>query len=151
MNEFFVECFPDEELLLFLNIPSNLITHCKGSGNVFNKLKKSANCFALLDEDPKTAPHPYLSELSLVSDSKGIKYFKDGKRDHSVVMLCPRFEEWLINAAKEIKIKLSDFNLSENPHYLHSEINGKLKNLKNLLVSISGNESSRINELQRLI
>lgn len=151
MIECYVECFPDEELMLFLNVPSNLITHCKGSGNIFNKLKKSKNRFALLDEDPHTAPHPYFSELTLVSDSKGIKYYTDPGRNHKVVMLCPRFEEWLINAAKEIKVKLSDFNLSENPHFLHSEINGKLKNLKNLLVTISDNKSSRINELLRLI
>jgi hypothetical protein len=80
MIECYVECFPDEELMLFLDVPSNLITHCKGSGNIFNKLKKSEDRFALLDEDPHTAPHPYFSELSLVSASKGIKYYLDQKR-----------------------------------------------------------------------
>lgn len=149
MSEYYVECNPDEQLLQFLNIPSKAITHCKGSGNIFNKLKKNSNRFALIDEDPNAAPHPYYSELSLTNQANGIKVFTDKARNNKVVVLMPRFEEWLIQTAKEMKVKLVDFNLSDNPHYLHSNINSRLNNLKKLLVEIDKNEGSRLDELKK--
>jgi hypothetical protein len=149
MSEYYVECNPDEEMLQFLKVPAKAITHCKGSGNIFNKLKKHNNRFALIDEDPQAAVHPYYSELALTTDAKGVKVYTDKTRNNKVIALSPRFEEWLIITAKEKKIKLSDFSLSENPHYLHSSINSRLNSLKKLLVEIDKNQGSRLDELKK--
>jgi hypothetical protein len=149
MSEYYVECNPDEEMLQFQKVPAKAIIHCKGSGNIFNKLKKHHNRFALIDEDPQAAVHPYYSELVLTNDAKGVKVYTDKTRNNKVVALSPRFEEWLIQTAKEIKVKLSDFNLPENPHYLHSSINSRLSSLKKLLAEIDKNEGSRLDELKK--
>jgi hypothetical protein len=150
MIEYYVECNPDEVLLRYLGVQGN-VTHCNGSGNIFNKLRKFKNRFALIDEDPNSVPHPYFSELLLVHEAKSIKLYTDKTRGHRILVLCPRFEEWLIQTAKEKKVKLPDFNLPDNPHYLHSAINSRLKNLQSLLTEIDKHGNSRLDELRRYL
>lgn len=147
--EYYVECNPDEEMLLYLRVPAKVITHCKGSGNIFNRLKKQNSRFALIDEDPNAAIHPYYSDLSLTHEANGVKVYIDSVRNNKVVVLSPRFEEWLIKAAKEKKVKLPDFGLSENPHFLHSSINSRLSSLKKLLAEIDKYKGSRLDELKK--
>lgn len=93
MSEFYVECNPDEELLQYLAVPAKAIIHCKGSGNIFNRLRKNSGRFALIDEDPQAAQHPYYAELILNHDTKGLKVYTDTTRNNKVVVLSPRFEE----------------------------------------------------------
>lgn len=149
MSEYYVECNPDQELLEYLKVPVDKITHCKGSGNIFNKLKKNLNRNALIDEDPHAAIHPYYSELQLTHNEKGLKVYIDKTRNNKILVLEPRFEEWLIQTAKEKKLKLADYNLSENPHFLHSTINSRLKNLNRLLHEIDKNGSLRLDEVKK--
>ncbi|NVO09709.1 MAG: hypothetical protein HXX16_07100 [Bacteroidales bacterium] len=151
MIEYYVECNPDGVLLQHLKISGKLITHCNGSGNIFNKLRKFKNRFALIDEDPKTIEHPYYSSLFLEHEAKGIKVYTDKTRGHRILVLCPRFEEWLIQTAKEKKIKLSDFSLPDNPQFLRSAINSRLKNLQSLLTEIDKHRNSRLDELRRYL
>jgi hypothetical protein len=151
MSEYYVECNPDEKLLQYFSVPSKAITHCKGSGNIFNRLQKNKGCFALIDEDPATVPHRYFNELTLQHNSNGIKVYTDKLRNNKIVVLSPRFEEWIITAAKESKVSMDDFNLSDNPRFLHSSISGRLTNLGKLLEKIDENKSSRLIEFKRHI
>lgn len=116
-RKIFQECFAETYLvnLLGYNKPS----HCKGIGEVFNKLKKSKGVptIGFVDGD-KNMPKEFMNfKKERSSPDNSIEIYK---RDKSLVVVQnPDFENWIFNIAKKEGLLKK---------------NGKIKNAKDLKV-----------------
>lgn len=110
------ECYVDScliEVLLFAD--RNHVNHQKGNGNVANEMKeKFGNDFSvgIIDEDRE--PLEYLSEFELINESKYLKLWKHGTRNHYLIQIRPVIEKWIIGLCAEYGIFLKNFDLPEN-------------------------------------
>src|SRR5208337_3264989 len=109
-----VECYADEKLVELLAYKNQVhVIHRSGKGNIFNYLRKgtTASAIGLVDEDPdSTQPGDLVKSYEEAESSGNVKRFshKD-KKDISVIMLCPRLEEWIISRAKASGLNLSEY------------------------------------------
>lgn len=149
----FVECKPDRVLVeTVTNISRKEIRHAGNKPRVCKELMKRRGCKGLVDEDPWSVQPPYLKKLELIKDSSsfGIKLLHDASRNNYVIVLCPRLEEWILNAAKEMQIDLKKYNLPEDGERFHREININLEKFKKLITELKSS-SRRLKKLQNLL
>ncbi len=150
----FLECEPDKALLQTLGVPRKKINHSGSKGNLCNRLTKSKNCKGLVDEDPfsaqLSAQPSYIGTLKLLSSENDIKLLYDKKSENYLIVLCPRLEEWILRAAKEASVNISDFGLPNEANQLHKIINTKVKIFVLLIKKIRG-KSKMIETLERMI
>ena len=122
----YVECKPDKALVqtLLPEVSPRGIVHEK-KGTVIQLLSGSRGHRALIDEDPGTLPHPYLEQMTEQErfPGTGIRLLLDEERNHRVVLLCPRLEGWVVDAAQVARLNLADYNLPTDPDRLHGVIN----------------------------
>lgn len=77
-----------------------------------------------MDEDPLSAQPPYIRKLKVRGPSEWkLKVLGDDERANCLIVLCPRLEEWILEAAKEARIKVEKFGLPNDPLGLHEQIN----------------------------
>lgn len=136
MKEIHVECKPDEIFARKLGFTRKMITHHPGKSRVFDKLSKSKNHLALVDEDPGSAKTTYQKSLNLIKDYEGIMFYADNS-GNKVFILQGKLEDWIISTCKKYKIKLSDFNLPETQDELHDVINWKKRSKKSVLAGVN--------------
>jgi hypothetical protein len=98
----------------------------------------------LIDEDPNAVQPFYLHNLQLASEEHEVRIYQDQERNHRVVVLRPRFEEWLIKTTGFAGMKMSDFGLSDRGNELHREINYRIRNLENLLNELINQKNQRL-------
>jgi len=84
------------------------------------------------------------------SSSFGIRLLHDASRNNYVIVLCPRLEEWVLNAAKEMQIDLEKYDLPEDGERFHREININLEKFKKLITELKSS-SRRLKKLQNLL
>jgi len=132
MKEIHVECLPDEALVKKLGYTKKKITHHSGKAKVFGKLKKSTNLIAMVDEDPNSPQSSYEKRLVLLNEEYGVKVYKDNL-GNKIITLKVKLEDWLINACKISKIKLSTFGLPSNANDFHDVNTHKIPNLERLI------------------
>ena len=149
----FLECKPDEVLAQVAGVPSRVIVHSPGRGNVSKLLSKNSGAMGLVDEDPMSAEARTLSKFAEVSAAYGVRLKCNKARNNRLVVLCPKLEDWVIETAKAAKMKMDDrrFNLSENPRDLHADINFRLPNLERLLKDLLQAKSPRLLHLKSLL
>ena len=138
----FVECNADKTLLTSLGIQSQEICHVFSKGNVCNRLRKNKNCLGLVDEDPGSGQPQYMSELKLVSHDNAIKVLNDKNNQNKIIVLCPRLEDWIVDAAKEAEVDLANYHLPSNGKALHKVINTRLDEFEKLIKDMK--EDSRM-------
>lgn len=150
----YVECHPDRSLVRSLtNITKRGIIHeFKGKGEICNRLRKQTNCKGLIDEDPSSGQPAYIKESGLEKDlpEHDIKVLHHSSTDNYLIILCPRLEEWTLNAAREANIDVRKYNLPNNAVSLHREINISLDKFERLLEDLK-NVSNRLKTLRRLL
>lgn len=150
----FVECNPDIVLLRALtNVPKRNITHeFKGKAEICKKLSKLNDCLALLDEDPSSIQPSYLIEATLEREipTNGLRVLHDGANNNYLVILCPRLEDWVLNAAREANIDVRNYNLPTDASRLHRHINLNLDKFEHLLKDLI-EASSRLKTLKTLL
>ena len=146
-----LECKPDEELARQLGRARRDCRHLNDKGRVCNWLKRMEGLVAMIDEDPGAAQPPYLSQLQLVSQEHGIRVLRDPTRNHLVIILQPRLEEWVIAGAKTARVKMEDFGLSERGNDLHREINSRLPAFSRLIDALVTTGCPRLVRLQELL
>jgi len=146
-----LECKPDEELARRLGRVRRDCLHLNDKGRVCNWLKRKSGLVAMIDEDPGATQPPYLHELKLISDAHGIRVLIDESRDHRVIILQPRLEEWVIATAKAASVALEEFGLSERGNDLHREINSRLPGFAKLIDRLLETRSVRLVRLKELI
>ena len=97
-----------------------------------------------MDEDPKTVQPPYFQDLKLSSEEHETRIYQDYARNHRVIVLRPRLEEWLIRTTELSGIAMADFGLSNRGNELHREINSRISNSEKLLEHLLHNRDERL-------
>jgi len=146
----YVECVPDKALVKILGIPGNEIFHAGGKGNICSRLKYSKNSIGLVDEDPYSPQPNYIKKLKFQTKECSIKVLYDAEFKNYLIVLCPRLEEWILKAVKEININIADYNLPQEAMELHKVINTRIKKFENLVRDIF-QKSLMLKTLARLI
>jgi hypothetical protein len=144
-----VECLPDEALLKKLGFTRKQITHHGGKSRVFAELSKKNDQFAMVDEDPGKASPPYHRKLILKKEKYGISYFRDAKRNNTVLILKEKLEDWILDISKKDKIDVADFGLPARPNDLHDIINYKLSAFEKLLDKLKQNKNKPLQQLKQ--
>ena len=152
----FVECKPDYSLATLLS--SKKVEHAGNKSGVIKKLVRGSgmqnfeNSTGMVDEDPLSSQNPDLNqftELERLNKAK-IKVLYYRWLNNSLIVLCPRLEEWIIAAAREAQIRLRDYDLPDSPATLHEVINLRTDRFEDLVESLR-DRSARVRELQRLL
>lgn len=146
-----LECKPDEVLARRLGRTRRDCIHHNDKGRVCNALKRASGYVGMIDEDPESAQPPYLATLTERSDECDVRLLHDARRDHRIVIIRPRLEEWLIKTTSQAGLRMIDFGLSERGNELHREINSRLPKLEELLTALLDAQSPRLLHLQSLI
>lgn len=146
----FVECNADEALLIALGISRKGITHAHSKGNICNLLVKNRNSKGMVDEDPYSSRPRYFERLKIISNEHSIKLLVDEKSQNHLIVLCPKLEDWVLKATKELKVDTLDYGLPDDGNKLHKIINIKLEDFKKLINDIK-QESKMLKTLQSFL
>ena len=146
-----MECRTEVLLLKALGFSGKDLNHQGGKGKVCNRLKRTNKAWGLIDKDPESFQPSYLKNLEVIKEEDDIKILYDHKRENTVVMLCPRFEEWILKTAKSAKINLRDYGIPNNPLELWKEINFYLRNLERLIHKLLEKNPSRLKTLKNAL
>lgn len=148
----YLECDPDKALVKALGISKTGIFHAGNKGNVCNRLKRNKNSKGLVDDDPSSAQPSYMDRLRLLSDEYGIKLLYDERNENHLIVLCPRLEDWILKAAKQVvgRGMGKKYGLPENADQLHKVINTNLEKFVNLVNDIK-EKSGMLKALESLI
>ncbi len=143
-----LECNPDETLVKSLGFTRRQIHHHNDKGRVCAGLIKSTTpCIGLIDEDPLSAQPSYLRDCKEISSQHGLKQLKD-KKGNVIVVLQPRLEEWIVEAAKHANVSLPDLGLPANATELKGVINRRLPQLSSLLSELQNRQSPHLSALR---
>ena len=114
-------------------------------------LKSEKRCKGIIDEDPRSLQPPQLKNFSQmrILETVKLKLYTDPK-GNELIILSPRFEEWILTAARESGLKLSSYNLPEDPDRLHEVINLDPRKLQKLLSTLK-ERSRMLKELSRIL
>jgi hypothetical protein len=148
----FVECKPDETLAITLGVSKRGLEHAGSRARVCAQVSLKTETLGMIDEDPNAAQHPYMKNLRESAVEHQIRVLYDSERKNRLVVICPRLEDWLVEAAKGDGLKMTDFGFeSDNGGHLHREINHRLANLERLVNALLSARNPRILRLQALI
>lgn len=154
MSKYHIECLPEEVLLLNLGLQRDSIVHHSGSGSVCSTMNKGKYLIGLIDEDPdRRQQHPYYDKLyrKPSSDKYNIRFSEDNVKKNKIVFIKPRFEPWIIQVAQQSGLRMSDFDLSDDPDLLHREINFKKTSLQRLIHKLKRVQNPAILRLKELL
>jgi len=155
----FVECKPDYTLASKLTLASRTrFEHSANKSAVLNKLVRRKgsqnyeNSLGMIDEDPRANQPRSIRDFAEVRNLPDHKirllYYK--WLNNHVLVLCPRLEEWIIEAACEAGINMVDYGLPSEPEVLHQVINLNIEKFE-LLIDALKMKSSRVNGLKQCI
>jgi hypothetical protein len=145
----YVECNPDELLVKKYGFIKRNIKHSYGKSKIGKFLEKNRGQIALVDEDPDGTPIPYFkkTDFSLVTQGNGYTIKNDSRRNHMIIEIKPYLEEWILNACKDARVNIREFNLPNDPISLHHVINSNLNKLERLLEELL-NRDCRVKKLR---
>jgi hypothetical protein len=129
----YVECKPDVTLVKKLGVIEKKIFHAGGKSRVCKRLERNRNSKGLIDQDPLSNQPSYLDKLKAVYQQHKIKILHDTKRNNYVIVLCPKLEDWILEATKEAKVDIKRYNLPRNSNELHKTINTKIGRFEELI------------------
>lgn len=130
-----------------------MIIHRSGKSKVLKTLSRVRGSKGLVDEDPG-APKPpsiaaYMTNKNY--ENLGLQRLVNSKTGNSLIVLCPRLEEWILIAAKESKIDMGGFNLPDSADELHGEAVLKLERFRQLVSELQKRQNKRIIQLGKLL
>ncbi|MBS7268589.1 MAG: hypothetical protein KIH10_07140 [Candidatus Freyarchaeota archaeon] len=145
----YVECKPDSILVKSLiKISKKEIIHAGNKSEICKKLEKQENCIGLVDEDPNSPQPTYMKRMEAEFLSEhGLKILHD-KRYNRLVVLCPRLEEWLLEAVKQANVQMGSYGLPNEGMALHERININLNKLERLIHDLK--DCDRIKNLKKI-
>jgi hypothetical protein len=147
----FLECKPDETLAVALGVSPRAVIHCHGKGRVSRNLRDHSGVTGMVDEDAGATETPTLREFAEVSNAYNVRLKLHQVQKNRLVVICPKLEDWVIEAAKASHVKMTKYNLSEYPNALHADINYRLPNFQRLLAELLSLKSPRLLRLQALL
>jgi hypothetical protein len=148
----FVECKPDETLVFALGVARRDVEHAGNRTGVCAQVSRRNGTMGMIDEDPGAVLHSYMKGLVEKPVEHDIRVLDDLQRQNQLVVICPRFEDWLVKTAKHGGLNMTDFGFgSDNGNFLHREINHRLPNVERLVKALLSAKNPRILRLQSLI
>lgn len=136
----YAECGTENAIAKKLcNYPRN-VRHKWGKAEILKHLDKDCRSKGLIDEDPSCEQPPLMDMYHPVRLEGGIRILKDERKENFLIILCPRMEEWIIEAAKESGVELGDYGLPDEPDRLREESRASLGKFKKL---VDGLKNSR--------
>lgn len=152
----YVEGKADELVVQRLSgLPRREIRPMGDKSETLRRLDEDIQSSAIVDEDPTETTPVELARMWFMSDfmESGLKVYLDRRRGNRAIVICPRLEEWLIQAANGVGLKLSEprYNLPQSPNALHREINRDLRKLERLTDALLAAHSPSILKLQELL
>lgn len=153
----YVECDADIVLVRSLTTGQD-VQHKPGKSRVCSQLERQTRCKGMVDEDPTSTQPPYVDRLKKArreddSPEYALTVLHDNSNHNRLILLCPRLEEWLLQAAVEAEIDIRKYHLPNNPKGLHTELTLKRKrhmdNFKRLLEDMR--DCGRLKALKRLL
>lgn len=146
-----LECLPDETLAMALGVSKKNIKHHAGNGRVCAALEKLEDKVGFIDEEPGKPQenHKFLKELVFIEEQHGVRILKDNKRGHTVLMICPELEGWIVNICSEKD--LTKFGFSTKASQLHRIITSRLPQFVKLVKHLEEQENKAILHLKKLL
>jgi len=145
-----LECKPDERLVMGIGIPRKSIVHQNDKGDVCNFLTKHKGNIGLIDEDPDSPQPGNIRSAKTISHLHGIKELQD-EGNNRIVVLCPKLEDWILNACKISGIDPLKCHLPSKANELHKEINGKLDRFDKIVHQLLEAQNPGILRLKALL
>lgn len=134
---FVIECKPDATLIRILaSVSKRRIDHAGNKSRVLRKLMRNyRNSIGMIDQDPYSSQPPDLQKFHEIEflEKEKIKILQHNRRNNRLIVLCPRLEEWVIEASREGNVDLNRYNLSDTPEELHDIINIRLDKFQQLV------------------
>lgn len=148
---FVVECRTEVTLVTCLtSVSKKRVTHASGRSRVIRQLLKNyENSVGMVDEDPNATHSHDMQRFSEIEFSKrdAIRILCHNQRNNCLIVLCPRLEEWIIEASREANIDLNRYNLPNDPEGLHEIINIKIDKFQQLVEKLM-KKSNRVRALR---
>jgi hypothetical protein len=154
----FVECRPDYVLVsaLISNFLRLKIEHSYGKSAVLRKLVRGKgssnyeNSVGMIDEDPRSSQPAIVKKFVELADfpEHEIKLKYHRPLNNHLLIICPRLEEWIIKAAAEANVNMTEYGLPNIPGILHQTVNLDIEKFR-LLVNDLKSRSRRIRKLQQ--
>jgi len=150
-----VECNPDVVLISELaSISRKNIMHAHGKHRVLRRLiYKDTDSIGMVDHDPlRIQPVKFLQRFSRdryfpIHKLEILRYEQRGNR---LIVLYPKLEDWIMEAADSSRIRLRNYNLPSNPDELHEVISLRLNRFRQLVHDLK-QSSERIRVLQSFL
>jgi len=147
---YLVECKPDAILVQSLTATSRKnIQHAGNKSELLKKLTELyGNSKGIIDEDPWSIQPPHLQKFKEKQDlvSFSFKILHQTSKNNILIMLRPRLEEWILEAAQEANINPTKYNLPNDPFKLHEQINIQIDKFQKLVKDLA--KSNRLKELR---
>ncbi|MBI2873062.1 MAG: hypothetical protein HYY00_07755 [Chloroflexi bacterium] len=150
----FVECKPDAALVRrLIGLPRREVVHeIKGKPEVCKRLSASENCTALVDEDPRSVQPKYMQNIRSWQTPAGMGIrFHDSSQHNRLVLLCPKLEDWVLQAAGDVRLHLANYSLPRDAEALHSVINVDIEKFERLLEDLLEANCERLRLLERVL
>ena len=81
----------------------------------------------------------------------GLKVYQDSPRNNQLIVLCPKLEDWVLRAADEVRLNMSNYGLPNTANRLHRVINIDLRKFERLMADLNAATSNRLKTLQELL
>lgn len=146
----YVECLPDQALVTALGISAEKVEHSHGKSDICQKLQRHGGAKGLVDEDPSARQPSYLLRLQKRQAMHGFTILDDPSNRNMVLVLSPRLEEWVAEAASKAGVSLASYDLPVDPGELHKVVNHRIGKFQKLIHDLR-KKSSMIQEMERLL
>lgn len=155
----FVECNADEALVRHLTrLPRKEIAHeLKGKYEVCKRVASEAGSTAMVDEDPGSNQPPVLALGNLVEDfpGEGLKLYRVPASANRIVVICPRLEDWVVEAAKHDALAMDKYGLPNDAGALRKALKAHNRptdqRFERLMADLQTGGSPRLVTLRRLL
>lgn len=140
----YVECYTEEALVRTLtNLPRREVIHeFQGKSQAVFQISRRRDSKGLVDEDPAAIQPTYFQRLSVAEDlqANGLRVLRDNQNNNSIILLCPRFEEWVVKVAQRSNLDLVTYGLPPEPIRLHRVVNDDLRKIERLFSDLSDSD-----------
>jgi hypothetical protein len=146
------ECKADMALLKILTAApkKNLIHGGNKTGVLQTLLKGYEDSTGVIDEDPWSIQPPDLQRFQEKQDltSYNFKILHQKSKNNKLIILCPRLEEWILQAARESSISPTQYGSPDDAHKLHEQVNLQTDKFQKFVDSLQ-NKSRQLKELKK--
>jgi len=147
---YLVECKPDAVLIKSLTLtPRKNIEHAGNKSQLLKKLTAYyGNSKGIIDEDPGSIQPPHLQKFKEKQDltSYNLKILHQKSKNNTLIILRPRLEDWILQAAQEADLDLRKYNLPNDPTKLHEQINIQIDKFQKLVKDLA--KTNRLKKLK---